>query len=418
MNEFPNALVVSGCLGALVGLVRQWSEQQAGHEDREFAGLRTFAFLALLGHLAAYGSDQHSTAVLPVTIGMVSLYFAVVTMRTPENRGTGYSTFTASLLAMLVGALVHWKQTQGAVMVTVATAALLAFKQSIHAWTAKFTTDDIRCAVQFAAVTGVILPLVPDQGYGPYEALNPRSIWMMVVLISGLGFVGYVLMRMLGTEAGITLTGLVGGLASSTATTLALSRRSKEVIELSSGFALAVVLACTVMLGRVAVMILAVNRTLFADLAIPLLLMALPGVGFGTWFWLLRKAPKQTVSTPQFANPLSLGMAIKFALLYGLINLLVKAASSWGASSGLMAISAISGMTDMDAIALSMANNVSNGFVTAELGARAVLVAAVSNTLVKAGMAVALGSPPLRRAVAIVLGATAVVGLTAAMVVG
>ncbi|MEI8078336.1 MAG: DUF4010 domain-containing protein [bacterium] len=413
MPPFITALLVSGCLGALIGLVRQWSEQRSGHEDLEFAGVRTFSFLGLLGCLAAYGRCEWTVWVLPVTLGVVGLFFAAGTLAPAPVTGQrmGYAAFMAALLTLFSGALVYGDQRQAAVLVAVATAVLIALRPSIHSWTTKLTTEDIRSVLQFAAITGVILPLVPDQGYGPFLALNPHGIWLMVVLISGLGFAGYVLMRLLGAEAGILLTGLVGGLASSTATTLAMSRQSREAPALSSGFALAVLVACTVMLARVAVMVLAISHEFGLALLPLLVLMAVPGLLFGAWFWLFRPATgEHTVATPEVTNPLTLSLAIKFALLYGLINVLVKAAATWSAGSGLLVISALSGMTDMDAIALSVANNVRTNALTSAQGAQAILVAAISNTLVKGGMALAIGSPRLRRIIALILGLTALIG--------
>jgi uncharacterized membrane protein (DUF4010 family) len=420
MPPFITALLVSGCLGALIGLVRQWSEQRSGHEDVEFAGVRTFSFLGLLGCLAAYGMCEWTVWVLPVTLGVVGLFFAAGTLSAQPAAGPrmGYAAFMAALLTLFSGALVYGDQRQAAVLVAVATAVLIALRPSIHSWTTKLTTEDIRSALQFAAITGVILPLVPDQGYGPFLALNPHGIWLMVVLISGLGFTGYVLMRLLGAEAGILITGLVGGLASSTATTLAMSRQSREAPALSSGFALAVLVACTVMLARVAVMVMAISHE-FGLTVLPLLaLMAVPGLLFGLWFWLFRPATgEHTVATPEVTNPLTLSLAIKFALLYGVINVLVAAASKWSAGSGLLVVSAFSGMTDMDAIALSVANNVRTNALTSAQGAQAILVAAISNTLVKGGMALAIGSPRLRRIIALILGLTALVGAGAIVLV-
>jgi uncharacterized membrane protein (DUF4010 family) len=420
MPPFITALLVSGCLGALIGLVRQWSEQRSGHEDVEFAGVRTFSFLGLLGCLAAYGMCEWTVWVLPVTLGVVGLFFAAGTLSAQPAAGPrmGYAAFMAALLTLFSGALVYGDQRQAAVLVAVATAVLIALRPSIHSWTTKLTTEDIRSALQFAAITGVILPLVPDQGYGPFLALNPHGIWLMVVLISGLGFTGYVLMRLLGAEAGILITGLVGGLASSTATTLAMSRQSREAPALSSGFALAVLVACTVMLARVAVMVMAISREFGLTVLPWLALMAVPGLLFGLWFWLFRPATgEHTVATPEVTNPLTLSLAIKFALLYGVINVLVAAASKWSAGSGLLVVSAFSGMTDMDAIALSVANNVRTHALTSAQGAQAILVAAISNTLVKGGMALAIGSPRLRRIIALILGLTALVGAGAIVLV-
>jgi uncharacterized membrane protein (DUF4010 family) len=288
---------------------------------------------------------------------------------------------------------------------------LLGLKQPLHAWTSHFTADDIRGTLQFVAITGVILPLVPDRTFGPFDAFNPYATWLMVVLISGLGFVGYIAMRSLGASAGILVTALLGGLASSTATTLAFSRRSKDDPALSEHYAMAVVAACSVMLARVAVVVGFLNLDLALTLIRPFALMALPGVVFGAWLWFRRQPGASVVAAPQIGNPLNLMTAIKFGLLYGVIVFLVKVITTQNLlHSSLLPLSFISGLTDMDAISLSMAGSHNSGVVPLRLATQAVIVAAAANSIVKAGIAAWLGSPVLRREIALVLGLTALAG--------
>ena len=258
-----------------------------------------------------------------------------------------------------------WGHTQSAILIAAATAVMIGLKQPIHAWTRTFTVDDIRATLQFVAITGVVLPLVPDRNYGPYAAFNPYATWLMVVLISGLGFVGYIMMRLLGAQAGITVTGLVGGLASSTATTLAFSRRSRDEPAMSGSYALAVITACTVMLARILVVVGVINAGLAASLVAPLGLMAIPGVGFILWAWLFHRPAREAVAPPRLHNPLTLGVAIKFAVVYAVVAFLVKAATHLEVHGGLLPLSFISGLTDVDAMALLMANSRTDGSVAA-----------------------------------------------------
>jgi uncharacterized membrane protein (DUF4010 family) len=254
------------------------------------------------------------------------------------------------------------------------------------------------------------MPLVPNQNLGPYDAFNPYATWLMVVLISGLGFAGYIMMRLLGAKAGISITGLVGGLASSTATTLAFSRRSKDDPVLSVSYALAVVVACTVMLARIPVMVGVINRQLAVSLIVPFALMALPGLGFALWVWLFKRPTDNDVATPRLLNPLSLGIAIKFGVIYAVVAFLVKAATHFELRGGLLPLSFLSGLTDMDAIALLMANNRNDATVEPLLATQSVIMAAIGNSVMKAGFALSLGSSVLRRQVALVLGLTILVG--------
>ena len=404
-------IVVSACLGALIGLIRQWSEQKDKPGDMNFGGVRTYTLWSLLGYLAAFLTQHYSAAVLPVALFLIGGHLTMLHWRDGKDGHPGSTTFVAALLTCLVGALVNWGHQQTAILVAALTMVTLGSKQPLHSWTRHFTAEDIRSALQFAAITGVILPLVPDRPLGPFGAFNPYSTWLMVVLISGLGFGGYILMRLLGAQAGITVTGLVGGLASSTATTLAFSRRSKDEPELSSSYALAVVLACTVMLARVGVMIAALNTELALKIALPFAVMALPGAGFALWQWLAQRSEKQTVAPPHIHNPLGLGIAIKFGLLYALVAFLVKAATSLQFTAGLLPLSFLSGLTDMDAIALLMANSLHDGSVATELATKCVIVGAIANSIMKAGFAISLGSPQLRRQITVVLSLTVVAGV-------
>lgn len=413
MSTQLGLIVVSACLGALIGLIRQWSEQKDKPSEMSFGGVRTYTLWSLLGCLAAYLTEHYSAAVLPVALALIGGHLTMLHWRDARDGHPGSTTFVAALLTCLVGALVNWGHQQMAVLVAALTMVTLGSKQPLHSWTRHFTNEDIRSALQFAAITGVILPLVPDQAMGPFGAFNPYSTWLMVVLISGLGFAGYLLMRLLGAQAGITVTGLVGGLASSTATTLAFSRRSKDEPELSSSYALAVVLACTVMLVRVGVMIAALNTELALMIALPFAVMALPGVGFALWQWLTRRTGEKVVTPPKIHNPLGLGIAIKFGLLYAIVALLVKAATALKFTASLLPLSFLSGLTDMDAISLLMANNLHDGTVATELAAKCVIIGAVANSIVKATFAISLGSPLLRRQISIVLGLTVVAGVLA-----
>lgn len=411
MSTQLGLIVVSACLGALIGLIRQWSEQKDKPGEMSFGGVRTYTLWSLLGCLAAYLTEHYSAAILPVALFLIGGHLTMLHWRDGRDGHPGSTTFVTALLTCFVGALVNWGHQQMAVLVAALTMVTLGSKQPLHTWTQHFTTEDIRSALQFAAITGVILPLVPDRALGPYGAFNPYSTWLMVVLISGLGFAGYILMRLLGAQAGIAVTGVVGGLASSTATTLAFSRRSKDEPELSSSYALAVVLACTVMLVRVGVMIAALNPELARVIALPFAAMALPGIGFGLWQWLAQHSHQTDVAPPHIHNPLGLGIAIKFGLLYALVALLVKSANALQFTAGLLPLSFLSGLTDMDAISLLMVNSFHDGSVAALLAARCVVIGAVANSIVKAGFALSLGSPQFRRQISVVLGLTVVAGV-------
>ncbi len=411
--QMAGLFLVSAGLGALIGLVRQWGWQQEHRTAGEFAGVRTFTLWALLGCTSAMLAEKFSPAILPVMLATMGGYLAVARLGSEHERAEGYTTFAALLLTFLIGALTFAGPRLLAVVLAAGTMIVIGTKQPISEWTRKFTALDMRQVLQFAAITGVVLPLVPDRGYGPFAALNPYEIWLMVVLMAGIGFIGYVLVRLYGARAGITLTGLVGGLASSTATTLTFSRRSREAPEHSIPCALAVILACNVMVVRVAVMVGAISPALARQLAVPLGLLLAPGIALAAWGWWQSRQLQGTVATPEVTNPLGLWMAIRFALLYAGIKLLVKAAVEMKFATAILPIAALSGLTDMDAIALSMARSVTEQTVSGTLAAQAIIVAAIANTVLKGTLAASLGSPALRWRMITAMGLIAASGTAA-----
>ncbi len=412
MSDILLSIIVSACLGALVGLIRQWSDEANARGSGDFVGVRTYSLWAMLGCLAAYLSDKFTPAILIMTFVLVGVQQIIAMSKIPTRHRPGGTTFASVLLTLLVGALVYLDNRQSAVVVAATTMVLLGLKQPLHAWTKRFTSDDISSTLQFVAVTGVILPLVPNRNFGPLDAFNLHEIWLMVVLISGIGFLGYIAIRMLGARAGILVSALLGGLASSTATTLAFSRRSQEQPSLSDECAMAVIVASTVMLGRVAVVIGVLNLELARSLLRPFGLMAVPGILYCIWLWFRRKRDPHTAPTPEIGNPLSLKTALKFGLLYAVIGFLVKAVASHEMlQTSLLPLSFVSGLTDMDAISLNVTRNESSGDMPLKLATQAIVIAAVGNSLLKGGFAVVLGAPALRWGIAITLGFTAGVGI-------
>jgi uncharacterized membrane protein (DUF4010 family) len=422
MNPLLGSLVASACLGAQIGLIRQWSDQQTlaslasgergGRPPIDFGGMRTFSLWGLLGCMAAWISEHHINATLPVVMTLVGLHLLVAHFKDKTGHSPGGTSFAASMLTCLIGALINWGYTQGAILATALTMVMLGVKQPLHRWTSAFTAGDMRATLQFAAITGVILPLVPDRDMGPFNAINPYATWMMVVLISGVGFLGYVLMRFLGASAGITITGLVGGLASSTATTLTFARRSKDMPALGPDYSLAVILACVTMCPRFLVMAGLVDIGLVRPLLVPMALMAVPGLAYAGWIWWgQRRAHAKTVSTPAMKNPLNLKAAVQFAVLYAVAAFLVRMCTELSWQGGVLPLSFLSGLTSPDAIVLLMANNRHDGAAPMTLAAQAIVLASVANNVGKAGIALACGDGGLPRRVTWVLAAMSVTGL-------
>lgn len=414
MTELLKALLVSASLGALLGLERQWSEERENPAADSMAGARTFALWAGMGTLCAWFSrEQHPWFFLAGFAGMVAFLSFFLVRRATRNHDAGLTTGAVGLVTYLLGGLVFYGHGRAAVIIAITTLLLLASKEWLHALSRKFTRTDVRQALQFAAVTGIVLPLVPDQPYGPYGAFNPFLIWSMVVLVSGLGFLGYVAVRVFGEDRGIAFTGILGGLASSTATTLAMSRRSREFPDTGSLCALAVALACTVMLGRIAVLVGAVGVSgpggleLLRGVGPWLAVLALPGIFFAAKSWHQLSRPHPAGASGQdVRNPLSLRIAVQFAILYALIVLAVRWANDAFGGAGVYWASFFSGLTDIDAIALSVSQLQQSGKIGTAEATRALVVAAGANSLLKAAMAASLGSSTMRKPIALVLGGT------------
>lgn len=413
-NEILRSLLVSGCLGALIGLERQWEGQQEHITRPALSGVRTFVIWAILGTLSAYITSTQVSGLF--VVGFIGV-FVVLTghhmllMRSGVEM-PGLTTLATALLTYLIGGLVYWEEDKRiALVLTVSIILLLAGKKSIHQWTERFTPQDVHNALVFAAVTGVILPLAPNRAFGWYDAFNPFYIWLMVVLVAGLGFFAYVAVRLLGSRAGLGAIGLLGGLASSTATTLACSRQSRERSELANGFAMAIALACTVMLVRVGILVVAISRETFWTVLPALLVMSVPGLAYTGWYFLREQRQPHDANFPPVPNPLSLKLALQFAFLYAIVVFATRAANDIYHDAGIYAASFISGLTDMDAIALSLTQMVDSARIPVRSAAQAIIIAAVSNTLIKVGFVLAFAAPRTRRVILMVLGATMGAGL-------
>jgi len=315
----------------------------------------------------------------------------------------GITSEVTALLAFVVGALCGWEKVAVASVATVVSLLLLTLKDFLHGLARRVELADVEATLQFAVISVIILPLLPDETFGPppIDVINPYKIWLMVVLIAGLNFFGYLLVKVLGDEHGIVVTGILGGLVSSTAVTLSFAQRSRREPAMSSAFALAIVVAWTIMFLRVVVVVGLVNRALAGALALALGTMAVAGllVSFALW---RRSRARETGVVAAGANPFELSEAIKFGLLFGVVTVVAKAAESYLGATGLYLAGAVAGLTDVDAISLSMANLATSSPQSVKIAAYTIVIAVISNTLVKTGMAAFMGAPALRRTIVLV----------------
>jgi len=396
-------------LGVMLGLERERTKSEWG-----FAGVRTFGLLGLAGGIAGFADSALALPWLALAIFAAMAGIVIASYVVTAQRGeVGITTEVSALLAFLLGFLCLRGFVVGAAALAVASGAVLALKEWLHQLARRIETADVEATLKFAIVSIIILPLVPDQNFGPppLDVVNPYKIWLMVVLISGLNFASYLLVKIVGAEHGIGLTGVLGGLVSSTAVTLGFSQRSRNEPSQIPAFALGVLVAWTVMFVRVVVLVAAVNRELVPEIGAAMAALAVPSLAICALLW-RRQLAVRTATVSAGANPFELGQAVRFGLLFGVITLVAKAAQVYLGDTGLYLAGAIAGLTDVDAIALSMAQLSLGDLASAGPAARTIVIAVASNTLFKAGMVVFLGAPGLRRVIA---GATAVLVAAAAL---
>jgi uncharacterized membrane protein (DUF4010 family) len=414
LHETLSLLVSSLCMGALVGLVRQWADRSESNNntaENDSAGLRTYAIWSLLGSLSVYSEQHFHSGIFPLTLGLFGGFLIVAFAIDHWRHATlGLTSFSIAMATFLNGGLVMWGEGRTALAISAFLCLLISAKHATHTFTQKLKQEDLRIAIQFLVVSGIILPLVPDKGFGPAEAINLYKVWWMVVLISGLGFVGYVGMRLLGAKAGVLMTGVAGGVASSTATTLALSRTSREYPMLSKELGVGILIACTIMFFRVWLIVFALQRELAEILVIPFAIMAIPSALILVFQGFASKRKKE-IAIPEITNPLTLSIAIKFALLYAGVVLLVTLSQQWSMNHGVYLIAFLSGLTDMDAITLSMIDMVKLESVALQIAARSIIVGAVANTIFKGVFACLIGDRRIRPVLLAGMGAMVAGGL-------
>jgi uncharacterized membrane protein (DUF4010 family) len=406
-------VAVALLIGILVGLDRERAELRKGREG--FAGVRTFPLIALVGAVGAVLMPVTGIALLITSFAAVAAVAVVAYWRSSVAEGPGATTEMAAIATFLLGALAGSGQYVLAGSAGVAVAVLLAAKPRLEAFSRTLTGEEVRAALELAVISVIVLPLLPNQGYGPWGVLNPFAIWLIVVLVSALSFAGFVAMRLLGERRGLAVTGAVGGLVSSTAVTYAMAERTRADRGIGGPAASAVVLASCVMSLRIAILAGIVNAGILPRL-LPFL-GATVVVGGIAALWLARShAGEPLASGHGITNPFSLRAALSFAALFALILLGVRAAQEYLGAGGTYAAAALSGVADVDAVTITFAR-LGAGSDAWRTPAAAVTLAAVVNTLVKLGIAVGFGAGRFRRYVAVALGLVAVAGIAAGVVV-
>jgi|AntRauTorckE5430_2_1112549.scaffolds.fasta_scaffold08433_1 uncharacterized membrane protein (DUF4010 family) len=391
MRHLQALLIVLG-IGLLLGLERE----QAYHRKEGkalFAGIRTFPIVSILGYLAVFlGEELSDLAFIGILLGVFGIIAIAFLRAQTAIRGT--TTEFTLMVAFLLGGMVKLGHYHLSVGITIGVTALLAFKFRLHKIAGALSQEELLSILQFLLVTALVLPLLPDKNMGPYGFFNAYKTGLILSIFLSLNFVGYFLTRFF-QERSTLLTGMLGGLASSTATAWYFSRRVGKGKGNGSQEAAAVVLASSIMFPRLLVWPALLNWTLFKALALPILLLGVLGT-LVSWY-LFRSAPQDELSaSPEPGNPLNFREAIVFTLIYTVIQFGVGYASEHLGDTGVYWAAAISGFADVDAITVSM-SEYGNELRRLDVATAATVMASVSNTVVKYGFCLVFGNAMMRK---------------------
>ena len=402
-------------IGLLIGLEREYGQREIDGKVKhiEAAGIRTFTMIALFGNLLTWFP-------MPLQFWMPALgllFIACISVlsywRTNHGKHAdmGFTSEIAMLLTFLLGTLAGFGMPLLATMVAVLMVVLLFFKQYLHQFSHGLSAMDIRQALLFLTISIIVLPILPDHNYGPYESLNPHRIWLMVVLISGIGFAAYVTMKALGQRSGLLITGILGGLASSTAVTLAMSRLSQKDPSLQCPASLATVLACGTVFPRVLGLALIFSPALAWHLLPAMLSIIVIALIVIAWIGHQFNRNKQ-ISNKLYSpsvNPLSLQVALLFGLVFAIIVFLSHFSLAQFGQHGLIVVAALSGLSDVDAISLSLIE-MSKDTTKIDIAAKGIMLACGANSLVK--LAIGMTISPKKTYPWLLYGLVPMVGLS------
>lgn len=391
-------------LGALVGLEREYARhRKKGHQ---FAGIRTFPLIALFGALSAYFGEVLSPWILLMGMFLVGILIVVAYFRITDRTHVGATSEIAGFLVFLIGVLVYENELVLAVVLAIIITLILYARSILHRFAEHIKEQELSATLKFTVIAFLILPLLPNKEYGPLGIFNPFLIWLMVVFISGISLIGYILLKWVG-EKGLVLTGLLGGLTSSTATIISFSEQSKQQKKHYRVLATGVIAANGMMMLRTIIVATVLNPALFPLLVIPvgILLLLTVLLGYITWSKTVFSTKKITLNSPFTVKP-----ALQFGLLFAVIIALIKIVYYYFSSQGVYVLSFLSGVADMDAITISLAQ-ISKESLLSTIAVKGILVATLTSIAVKGGIAYWTGERKFRNIVAGVFLVLIIVGI-------
>ncbi|UPQ88879.1 MgtC/SapB family protein [Vibrio sinaloensis] len=404
-------LFIALMLGAIVGTQRGWVMRN-NQEGSRVAGIRTFSLVGLLGGLIGAAAEIYSPYLIGFgLIALVTLACIAFVVQQQKSKDISITGVVSLLITFVNGTLAVSGQVVVAAAAAVITAVVLDNKRELHQALQRLQEYELDAALRLMLISVVLLPLLPNQTFGPWNALNPYEIWWMVVLIASISFVGYFAIKIGGAKRGILFTSVFAGLSSSTALTLQFSQLSREQEGISPLLASGILLSCGTMFPRLLIVLSVINPQL-VSLIWPVIVTMMVAIYVPAWWiWRACQIEKVEQSNKQ-TNPLALQSALFFGVVLAIIMLLSHALSDWLGSTGVLILAALSGITDVDAISLALGRQSTQSLAvsTAALG---IILAASVNTLVKMAMVVAIGHRKLWIRVAPVMIASVITGAVA-----
>lgn len=427
-------------IGAIIGLEREIVHQK--DKTKDFGGIRNFVLISIMGFILTYFSVYLLDSYIFLIIGFVGLivivslaYFLIGLKSKRYSTTSEISAIITFILAAFIAIDSNPTFRLISIIVTIIVASLLTFKEKLHLLAQKIEMNEVFATIKMALISGVILPLLPNRDYSltdfsfleiiisptskayifleQIDVFNPFKIWLIVILITGLSFIGYFLVKIVGEKKGLGLTGFLGGLVSSTATTVSMSKKSKGQKK-TNGFSLAIILASSMMFLRVLVEVLIVNKELIPFLVIPLGAMALTGFLLSIIIYSKRDRKKERRKF-EIKNPFEINTAIKFGLFYLMVLILSKSLYLLFGNVGIYGISIFSGLADVDAITITLSSMALAGEISSKVAVLSITLATITNTLVKAGIVMLFGEKKLFKKIIISFSIILLIGLILAV---
>ncbi|GIV34134.1 MAG: hypothetical protein KatS3mg031_1669 [Chitinophagales bacterium] len=408
VKDFFLRLLVSLGIGMLIGFEREHNALQS--RSPLFAGARTFTLVTLLGFLSGLLSWFTGSAIVYLSLGGVLIVVMISYYVSSSSGELGSTTEFTLMLSFFLGLLTFFGHIQVSLILTVIIVTLLSLKMQMQTVVGRIRQEEIFAVIKFVVLTTLVLPFLPNRTIDPFHVFNPRDVAWVIILTSGLNFGGYVLTIALGARQGILLTGLLGGLVSSTAVTWVFSQRSKEIPSLSRNYASAILVASTIMPLRVILLVYIFNNHLLPALVVPLLFISVTGLAVA--FLITRKSTESTAGPDiHTENPLDFLEALKFGALFTGILFLVHFSMKYAGTKGVLLASAVSAITDVDAITISV-SKLQASDLTPFLAQNAILLAALTNNIVKIFITLLFGSKQLKKLCAAGFGLITAAGTT------